>query len=199
MAAQLPERAPLPVPGGCLGSLPARLRQRYAEARQRFEAVDAVDGPQAGHFRFRQLSAILQLTPLILVAQLLYVVIVCTLFWGAAPRPLLMGWSVLMVSAGLGIGYYWQLVQLHGVRQISRRSLARTTRMAAFTGMLWACVPAVLFQMPRAMRSSSWPASPPACCARARSRWRRWPTPRSASFSCSRPVPSWPWRGTPAS
>jgi diguanylate cyclase (GGDEF)-like protein len=145
MAAQLPERAPLPVPGGCLGSLPARLRQRYAEARQRFEAVDAVDGPQAGHFRFRQLSAILQLTPLILVAQLLYVVIVCTLFWGAAPRPLLMGWSVLMVSAGLGIGYYWQLVQLHGVRQISRRSLARTTRMAAFTGMLWACVPAVLF------------------------------------------------------
>ncbi|MCH2241178.1 MAG: EAL domain-containing protein [Aquabacterium sp.] len=153
MAAQLPERAALSVGnGGLLGSLAQRLRQRYAAARQHWEAVEAVDGPQAGHFRFRQLSAILQLTPLILVAQFLYVIIVCTLFWDSVPRGPLMAWSVLMVGAGLGIGYYWQRVQSHTLRQVSRAQLARTTRVATLTAFLWACVPAVLF--PNASRDA---------------------------------------------
>ena len=139
--------------GSCsLPAMAARLRQRYAAARQHWEADESLDGSQAGHFRFRQLRAILQLTPLILAAQFLYVVIVCTLFWDSAPRGWLMGWSVAMVGAGLGIAYYWQRTQSLTRTSVSRRSLMLASRVSGFTALLWACVPAVLF--PEATRDA---------------------------------------------
>ena len=118
------------------------LVQRWAP---HFRAYDAAE-PVAAGFRARQLQAVLRLTPLTMLANLLNVLIVAAAFWPVGPRPFLVGWCLaIILVAAWGTRVWWRSRRGPPWRTASPQALQRATRSAALLALLWALMPLVLF------------------------------------------------------
>ncbi len=119
-----------------------RLVERWAP---HFRAYDAKE-PVAAGFRARQLQAVMRLTPLTMLANLLNVLIVAVAFWPVGPRPFLVGWCLAIgLLAAQGMRVWRRSTRRPGWRTASPQALRRATRNAALLAALWGCMPLVLF------------------------------------------------------
>jgi diguanylate cyclase (GGDEF)-like protein len=108
-----------------------------------------VHEPLAARFRHRQLHAVLRITPLAMVANMLNVGIVLTAFWGSAHRVWVMVWALLVaVAAAQGLTGWARARRRRssgGSGTASQRALDRLSWHAAVLALLWAPMPVLLF------------------------------------------------------
>ena len=104
------------------------------------------DGPQAGAFRARQLQAVLRLTPLAMLANLMNSALICVVFRDREPAWMLGLWFALVavvVSYGLRAWLRWKRGLMRPTA--SARAIQRATSHATLLASLWAAMPIVLF------------------------------------------------------
>jgi diguanylate cyclase (GGDEF)-like protein/PAS domain S-box-containing protein len=105
------------------------------------------DGPQAGSFRARQLQAVLRLTPLAMLANLMNAALICNVFGASVPRVPLLGWALVVVvvsSYGMRPWRRWKRGLMRPTA--SARAIHRVTWHAAVLACLWAVLPIMLFK-----------------------------------------------------
>lgn len=104
------------------------------------------DEPSAGAFRAKQIQAVLQLTPLTMLANILNALLVADSFWNAGLRAFLVPWAACVMVVALFGGRVW-IVTRTGRRRhtASLRALRRAAIHASILGTLWALVPVFLF------------------------------------------------------
>ena len=117
------------------------VRQLVAHWRP-YEAAE----PMAARFRARQLQAVLQLTPLMMMANVFNVAVILLVFYRSVSPLVLALWSVLVGLAALSGLRAWHRWRTGPAWEAaSRRAMARATLHATMLGMLWGAVPAALF------------------------------------------------------
>jgi diguanylate cyclase (GGDEF)-like protein/PAS domain S-box-containing protein len=107
-----------------------------------YEASEAM----AARFRARQLQAVLQLTPLMMTANVVNMVIIVVVFGGSISPVLLAAWSLMICAvavAGMRAWHRWRTGPAW--EAASRRAMGRATLHATLLGALWGAVPAMLF------------------------------------------------------
>ena len=118
------------------------LAQRLLARWRPYEATESM----AARFRARQLQAVLQLTPLMMTANVVNMIIILVVFGSSISPVLLAAWS-LMIGAvaisGLRAWHRWRTGPPW--EAASRRAMARATLHATLLGGLWGAVPATLF------------------------------------------------------
>ncbi len=133
----------MPTPKAPLQSLTASsLVSRLLAYWRPYEA----DEPMAARFRARQLQAVLQLTPLMMTANVFNMVIILVVFAGSASPVGLTAWGLMVCAAaatGLRAWYRWRTGPPW--EAASRRAMGRATLHATMLGLLWGAVPATLF------------------------------------------------------
>lgn len=110
-----------------------------------------IQEPFAGKLRAGQIAAILRLTPVMMIANLLNVATVDWLFWDNAPKAFLLIWSALTILVVItGFRSWWrnrpQLLQ-EGLPSTprSKRSIKRMIISAGTMALIWSLVPISLF------------------------------------------------------
>lgn len=112
---------------------------------------DTIPEPLAGKIRAGQITAILRLTPVMMIANLLNIATVDWLFWGNAPTAFLIAWSTLTALVALtGFRSWWRnrpTVFLEGLppHSRSRRSIRRMIVSSGSMALIWSMVPLTLF------------------------------------------------------
>lgn len=104
------------------------------------------DEPRAGAFRAKQIRAVLQLTPLTMLANVLNAALIADSFWAIASHQLLILWVALVLFAVTLGGRSW--FAMRGVRPrqtASARAMRRATIHASLLATIWALVPVLLF------------------------------------------------------
>jgi len=107
----------------------------------------ADDGPHAGTFRARQLQAVLRLTPLAMLANLMNAALICNVFGARVPRVPLVAWAIAVVvvsSYGMRPWRRWKRGLMRSTA--SARAIHRATWHAAVLAGLWAGLPIMLFK-----------------------------------------------------
>jgi signal transduction histidine kinase/CheY-like chemotaxis protein len=104
------------------------------------------DEPTAAWLRARQLQALVRLTPLAMVANVLNALLVVGACWSSGPRAFLLAWAGLLGWFALRGLVAWR----RGLRAAPRsgasvRALRRATLHAALLGAIWAAAPIALF------------------------------------------------------
>jgi diguanylate cyclase (GGDEF)-like protein len=119
------------------------LRARWRALRQELQGFPA-DHALAGHFRAEQLQAVLRLTPLTMLANIVNASLLCTTFRHAVSPWLLAAWSTLLALTVVQGVRAWR----HGPRRAtaSPRAIRRATLHASLLAMIWAAPPLLLFQ-----------------------------------------------------
>ncbi len=105
------------------------------------------DGAQIGAFRARQLQAVLRLTPLAMLANLMNAALICLVFQGSVPGVALACWAAVVVgvsSYGMRAWWRWKRGQMRPTA--SARAIRRATVHAAVLAALWAVLPIALFE-----------------------------------------------------
>lgn len=104
------------------------------------------DEPSAGAFRAKQIQAVLQLTPLTMLANILNALLVADSFWNAGLRGFLVPWTACVMVVALFGARVWFVMRTRRRRHTaSLRALRRAAIHASILGTLWALVPVVLF------------------------------------------------------
>lgn len=102
--------------------------------------------PSAGTFRAKQIRAVLQLTPLTMLANVLNALLIADSFWSVAPRGFLLTWiASVMVAATFGARSWFAMRSTSKRQTASLRAMRRATIHASILGTIWAMVPVVLF------------------------------------------------------
>ncbi|MDH5538844.1 MAG: EAL domain-containing protein [Rhizobacter sp.] len=101
------------------------------------------DHPLAGAFRAKQLQAILRLSPLTFVANLVNAGLICVVFWSGTNQSVLLLWFVLVAGVMLQGLRAWRRGKWRP--SASPRALRRAVLHASVLAMLWAMVPLWLF------------------------------------------------------
>ena len=105
------------------------------------------DGPQAGAFRARQLQAVLRLTPLTMLANLMNAALVCAVFQATTAILPLSLWAAAVIytsSRGMRAWRRWKRGLTRPVA--SAASIQRATVHATALAALWGLLPIVLFR-----------------------------------------------------
>ena len=107
----------------------------------------AGEGPQVGAFRAKQLQAVLRLTPLAMLANVVNAALICIVFQDRGPPWLLGLWFLSVVgvaSYGMSAWVRWK----QGLMRppASARAIRRASLHATTLGCLWAVLPLALFQ-----------------------------------------------------
>lgn len=107
-----------------------------------------VEEPLAGHFRARQLQAVLRLTPSMMAANALNGILILTTFWSPRYRWFLIGWyGVLLLTLARAV-LAWRRGRHRGPgAPTSERALRRAALHATVLAVIWAAVPIVLFPL----------------------------------------------------
>ena len=106
------------------------------------------DEPSAGTFRAKQIRAVLQLTPLTMLANVLNALLIADSFWSIAPRGFLPLWIASVILAAAFGARSWFAMRSTSKRQTaSMRAMRRATIHASILGTIWAMVPVVLFPL----------------------------------------------------
>lgn len=126
----------------------AALISRLAHIARTLYQLYPPDEPLSGTFRAKQIRAVLQLTPLTMLANALNALLVVDAFWSIAPRGFLVPWTASVIIAAIIGGRSWLAMRARvGRPTASLRALRRATIHAALLGVLWAMVPVVLFPL----------------------------------------------------
>ena len=128
---------------GAQGRLRAILAGQLRATRLALESFPA-DHPLAGSFRAEQLRAVLRLTPLTMLANLVNASLVCAAFWNSVNPWLLAGWLAavgLVVAQGVRA---WNTGKSRTTA--SARAIRRATLHASGLALIWAAVPLALFE-----------------------------------------------------
>jgi len=104
-----------------------------------------VDESVAARFRARQLQAVVRLTPLMMAANVLNVVIIVSLFWAHGPRIGLALWTLGVAAVVVLAMRAWAVTRARPRPTASRRAMRRAALHAAGLGVLWAVMPMLLF------------------------------------------------------
>jgi signal transduction histidine kinase len=112
-------------------------------------ALDLIpaDPEYAGEIRGAQISAIVRLTPLAMIASCLNAVIILATFASVgALRPEFWIWALLIFAVAISYGRNWLRDRRHQARRsASRRAIRKAILNGALFGALWGVVPAVTF------------------------------------------------------
>ncbi|MBT9490052.1 MAG: EAL domain-containing protein [Rubrivivax sp.] len=104
------------------------------------------DETLARRFRARQLQAVLRVTPLAMVANLLNVVLVVWAFRADGPWRFLLPWAALVCALALrGIYGWWRTHRLPPRETASPRALRRAAMAGALLAAFWGALPLALF------------------------------------------------------
>jgi len=102
--------------------------------------------PNTGTFRAKQIRAVLQLTPLTMLANVLNALLIADSFWSVAPSGFLLPWiGSVMLAAALGARSWFAMRSTSKPHTASLRAMRRATIHASILGTLWAMVPIFLF------------------------------------------------------
>ncbi|HMV52242.1 MAG TPA: EAL domain-containing protein [Rhodocyclaceae bacterium] len=116
------------------------------QAMQRLFTIYPDDEPQAPAFRAKQIQAVLRLTPLTMLANVVNALLVAKAFWPVASHAFLIFWVSAVFIAALAGGRSWFAMRRGALRQTaSPRALRRAAIHASALAFLWAAVPIVLF------------------------------------------------------
>ena len=120
--------------------------QTWQRLRGWFQAYQA-DEPAAGAFRARQLQAVLRLTPLMMVANAVNVLLVAAACWSTGEHVFLALWGLGVTAlVAQGARVWWRWHQHPGDwHTASHRAMQRATQNAAVLAGFWAAMPVVLF------------------------------------------------------
>jgi predicted signal transduction protein with EAL and GGDEF domain len=97
----------------------------------------------AGSFRAEQLQAVLRLTPLTMLANLVNASLICITFWHSTHLWMLAGWMALVLLAVAQGVRAWKRGKSRPTA--STRALRRATLHAGVLALIWAAVPLALF------------------------------------------------------
>ena len=122
-----------------------RLIEPIASAMAPYQA----DAPLAAQFRARQIQAVLRLTPLTMLANVLNAMIVGWTFRNDLNPLFLVGWALFVLySAGAGLDAWLRWRRHRKPATASPHALTRAAKHAALLALLWSTVP--LLMMPEA-------------------------------------------------
>ena len=115
-------------------------------AWQRLSPYDAAS-PKAASFRARQIHAVLRLTPLMVAANAVNVLLVAAAFWGVhSLRAMLVGWGVVVMALVARTAVSGWRARHHPPRATaSLRSMRRAVVHATVLALLWSLPPLLLF------------------------------------------------------
>jgi len=117
------------------------------QAMRRLFTIYPEDEPQAPAFRAKQIQAVLRLTPLTMLANVVNALLVAKAFWPVASHAFLIFWVSAVFFAALTGGRSWFAMRRGELRQTaSPRALRRAAVHASALAFLWAVVPVVLFE-----------------------------------------------------
>jgi diguanylate cyclase (GGDEF)-like protein len=103
------------------------------------ELAGAATRDLRGRLRAMQVQAVLTLTPVVVVSNLVGSATVCWTFRDTAPPWALLAWAALvLLTVGWGARAWWQSRGSRGPAQVSRRATQRVTLHAIVMGLLWA-------------------------------------------------------------
>jgi diguanylate cyclase (GGDEF)-like protein len=123
----------------------ATLRQR-TDLLRRLWRGPIIDEPLAGRVRAEQIVAVVRLTPFMMIANAVNMIIVIVTFWASGSRPFLVAWSIaLAIAIGLAMRGWHLARRRPAARPRSDRTIARATQQAAFLGFIWGVFPVALF------------------------------------------------------
>ena len=106
--------------------------------------IYTLDETVGGRFRSEQISAIIRLTPLTVIANLINVSMIVYSYRDSAIHPLLVVWGCLLLGLiFLGTRPWLILIRGHWRNQVSERSLRRAVTHAGLLGFLWGIVPLI--------------------------------------------------------
>lgn len=106
------------------------------------------DAPLAARFRARQIQAVLRLTPLTMLANVLNASIVGLSFRNALNPLLLVAWALcVLYAAGTGIDAWLRWRRFRTPTTASQNALSRATKHAALLAILWGIVPVLMMPL----------------------------------------------------
>lgn len=101
----------------------------------------------AGHFRSRQLQAVLRFTPLMMAANAVNGILILTTFWNPADRVFLLAWYAALLMVVTRAVLVWRRGRHRSPGlPTSARALRRAALHATVLAAIWAVVPIVLFR-----------------------------------------------------
>lgn len=113
------------------------------QAMQRLFTIYPDDEPQAPAFRAKQIQAVLRLTPLTMLANVVNALLVAKAFWPVASHAFLIFWVSAVFIAALAGGRSWFAMRRGALRQTaSPRALRRAAIHASAPAGDW---PGVVF------------------------------------------------------
>jgi diguanylate cyclase (GGDEF)-like protein/PAS domain S-box-containing protein len=118
-------------------SLSSRLRLLWEQERWLYASPE----PAAAEVRARHVEAVLRLTPLVLLANLINASLVILALRGSAPAHELAIWAGLLGVACLYSLHSWGRARGRVLHQVSPRAVLRATLQSTLMSMLWAAVP----------------------------------------------------------
>ena len=120
----------------------SRLALRISPWFQSYRA----DAQVAGTFRARQLQAVLRLTPLMMTANAVNVLLVVTTFWHTGLHAFLAVWALLIALLTTpAIRLWWRWRRSTSWLTASARAMHRATLHSVLLALLWSAMPLVLF------------------------------------------------------
>ncbi|MEI8275788.1 MAG: EAL domain-containing protein [Hyphomicrobiales bacterium] len=123
---------------------PSSLKAGFEQLLGKTFDFSHLDEPTRRQIRAAQIGAVVHLTPLTIVINLANAFVVVHYFWDLAPKPMLVGWGLLIVAlASLGLRP-WLLNRHLRPNGVSERGVRRVAIHAAILAMVWALAPLVL-------------------------------------------------------
>lgn len=107
---------------------------------------EAVDGPMAGHFRARQIKALVRMLPLVTVGNAVNVMGICWIFWGRLSHVVLGLWCFAVVLSLPVAAVWWRSLIRSAPRPTASRGAARLIMFQVMCfACLWSLLPILVF------------------------------------------------------
>jgi PAS domain-containing protein len=125
---------------------PDTWRQRWQALLTEVTPDESIDGPLAGHFRARQIQALLSVLPLVMLGNAFNTVTICWTFWGRMSRPWLAAWCISVTLSLTVVGFWWKRLMSAGPRpSASRQATSLITVQVMVFAALWSGLPIAVF------------------------------------------------------
>ncbi len=107
---------------------------------------ESVDGPNAAHFRARQIQALLRVLPLISTGNAINTITICWTFWNKVSLLMLGIWSIVGVFSLTVAAFTWRRMMTQGGKlTASRRAIRIIIAQVMVFAVAWAALPMPLF------------------------------------------------------
>jgi diguanylate cyclase (GGDEF)-like protein len=121
-------------------------RRRWQALVQDVTPDEALDGPLAGHFRARQIQALLAIMPLAIVGNAVNMIVMCWTFWDRMPRWSLATWCLTGAFYLTMMAFWWRrLIQDGGRPMASRGAMKVILWQVVGFALIWSLMPVLVF------------------------------------------------------